>query len=112
MLTGSSQQVVGAIGVAKEKGVPWIGVQADQSSANPEIVMASAIYDWKQLLKDILAKSEAGTLGGEVLQLTYANGGIKTNILLTNCPPKQSKLPKPPKSDWQMGRSRLWWKQE
>ena len=78
VLTGSSQQVVGAIGVAKENGIPWIGVQADQSSAAPETVMASAIYDWKQTLKDILAKREAGTLGGEVLQLTYANGGIRT----------------------------------
>ena len=72
------QQVVGAIGVAKENGIPWIGVQADQSTAAPETVMASAIYDWKQLLKDIIAKRAAGTLGGEVLQLTYANGGIRT----------------------------------
>ena len=78
VLTGSSQQVVGAIGVAKENGVPWLGVQADQSPVAPETVMASAIYDWKQLLKDILAKRAAGVLGGEVLQLTYANGGIRT----------------------------------
>lgn len=78
VLTGSSQQVVGAIGVAKENGIPWIGVQADQSTAAPETVMASAIYDWKQLLKDIIAKRAAGVLGGEVLQLTYANGGIRT----------------------------------
>ncbi|MBP8292635.1 MAG: BMP family protein [Caldilineaceae bacterium] len=78
VLTGSSQQVVGAIGVAKENGIPWIGVQADQSPVAPETVVASAIYDWKQLLKDILAKRAAGVLGGEVLQLTYANGGIRT----------------------------------
>lgn len=78
VLTGSSQQVVGAIGVAKENGIPWIGVQADQSTAAPETVLASAIYDWKQLLKDIITKRAAGTLGGEVLQLTYANGGIRT----------------------------------
>jgi len=78
VLTGSSQQVVGAIGVAKEAGVPWIGVQADQSTAAPEIVVASAIYDWGQLLRDIIAMREAGTMGGEVLQLTYANGGIRT----------------------------------
>jgi basic membrane protein A len=78
VLTGSSQQVVGAIGVATENNVPWIGVQADQSTAAPETVMASAVYDWKQLLKDIFAKRAAGTLGGEVLQLTYANGGIRT----------------------------------
>ncbi|GIK75809.1 MAG: BMP family ABC transporter substrate-binding protein [Chloroflexota bacterium] len=78
VLTGSAQQVVGAIGVAKENGVPWLGVQADQSTAAPEIVLASAIYDWTQLLRDIIAMREAGTMGGEVLQLTYANGGIRT----------------------------------
>ncbi len=78
VLTGSAQQVVGAIGVAKENGVPWLGVQADQSTAAPEIVLASAIYDWTQLLRDIIAMREAGTRGGEVLQLTYANGGIRT----------------------------------
>lgn len=78
VLTGSSQQVVGAIGVAKEKGVPWIGVQADQSSAAADTVMASAIYDWDNLLKEIIAKRAEGIMGGEVLQLTYANGGIRT----------------------------------
>lgn len=78
VLTGSAQQVVGAIGVAKENGVPWLGVQADQSTAAPEIVLASAIYDWTQLLRDIITMREAGTMGGEVLQLTYANGGIRT----------------------------------
>lgn len=78
VLTGSSQQVVGAIGVAKENGVPWLGVQADQSTAAPDTVVASAIYDWTGLLKDILAKRAAGVMGGEVLQLTYANGGIRT----------------------------------
>lgn len=78
VLTGSSQQVVGAIGVAKDKGVPWIGVQADQSSAASETVMCSAIYDWKETLRTMIMKHQAGTLGGEVLQLTYANGGIST----------------------------------
>lgn len=78
VLTGSSQQVVGAIGVAKENGVPWLGVQADQSTAAPDTVVASAIYDWTGLLKDILAKRAAGVMGGEVLELTYANGGIRT----------------------------------
>lgn len=78
VLTGSSQQVVGAIGVAKDKGVPWIGVQADQSSAAPDSVMCSAIYDWTETLRSLIIKHQSGTLGGEVLQLTYANGGIKT----------------------------------
>lgn len=78
VLTGSSQQVVGAIGVAKEKGIPWLGVQDDQSPVAPEVVMASAIYDWKELLRSMISKHQSGTLGGEVLSLTYKNGGIRT----------------------------------
>ncbi|RMF04029.1 MAG: BMP family ABC transporter substrate-binding protein, partial [Chloroflexi bacterium] len=31
VLTGSAQQVVGAIGVAKDAGIPWMGTQSDQS---------------------------------------------------------------------------------
>ncbi|MCB9076498.1 MAG: ABC transporter substrate-binding protein [Anaerolineaceae bacterium] len=33
ILTGSAQQVVGAIGVAEEEGVPWMGTQSDQKPA-------------------------------------------------------------------------------
>jgi basic membrane protein A len=43
VLTGSAQQVVGAIGVANEAGVPWIGTQSDQSSLAPDIVIASTV---------------------------------------------------------------------
>lgn len=78
LLTGSAQQVVGAIGVAKESGVPWLGVQADQSSAAPDTVLASAIYEWKELLRTLILKHQAGTMGGEVLTLSYADGGIQT----------------------------------
>lgn len=78
VLTGSSQQVVGAIGVAKENGVPWLGVQADQSPVAPERVVASAVYDWHDTLLEMIKAHQAGELGGKVLPLTYANGGIYT----------------------------------
>jgi branched-chain amino acid transport system substrate-binding protein len=78
VLTGSSQQVVGAIGVAKEKGIPWIGVQSDQSPLAPDIVMATAVYDWRNTLIEMIKMHQAGELGGKVLQLTYGNGGIRT----------------------------------
>lgn len=78
ILTGSSQQVVGAIGVAKENGVPWLGVQADQSPVAPDTVVASAIYDWYDTLLQMIAMHQSGEMGGQVLQLTYANGGLKT----------------------------------
>jgi len=77
VLTGSAQQVVGAIGVAKEKGVLWMGTQSDQSPLAPDIVVASQIYDWVPTIKDMLAKHAAGEYGGTVYSLTLANGGLK-----------------------------------
>ncbi len=75
VLTGSAQQVVGAIGVAAEAGVPWLGIQADQSPAGPDIVVATVLYDWEPTLLEIITSHQAGELGGEVFQLTLANGG-------------------------------------
>ena len=75
VLTGSSQQVVGAIGVAKEQGIPWVGIHSDQTPLAPEIVMAMVIYDWEPALLDMITANQAGEYGGRVLQLTLANGG-------------------------------------
>ncbi|NOX60578.1 MAG: BMP family ABC transporter substrate-binding protein [Chloroflexi bacterium] len=77
VLAGSAQQVAGAIGVAKEKGVPWLGIQADQTPLAPDVVMATALYDWRPALLKMITDHQAGKLGGEVLQLTLANGGQK-----------------------------------
>ncbi len=75
VLTGSAQQVVGAIGVAKEAGVPWMGVQADQSPLAPEIVVATVLYDWRATLLAMIQANQAGEYGGKVFQLTLENGG-------------------------------------
>jgi basic membrane protein A len=78
ILTGSSQSVVGSIGAAKDNGnVLWFGTQADQSSLAPELVVASQVYDWTSIIKDMIAKHKAGTLGGEAFTLHLANGGLK-----------------------------------
>ncbi len=78
ILTGSSQSVVGAIGAAQEKGgVFWFGTQFDQTSLAPDVVVASQVYDWTGILKDIIEKHQAGTLGGEAYTLTLQNGGLK-----------------------------------
>ncbi|MCA9933804.1 MAG: BMP family protein, partial [Anaerolineales bacterium] len=76
ILTGSAQQVVGAIGVAKEQGVFWMGTQADQSSLAPDIVVASQVYDWQGVLSDMLQKNQAGEYGGTAYVLTLKNGGL------------------------------------
>ncbi|MEJ2746587.1 MAG: BMP family ABC transporter substrate-binding protein [Anaerolineae bacterium] len=75
ILTGSSQQVAGAIGVAKEKGIPWIGIQADQSPLAPDTVIATDLYDWVPTLLAMITANQAGQYGDQVFQLTLANGG-------------------------------------
>jgi basic membrane protein A len=78
VLTGSSQSVVGSIGAAKDKGsVLWFGTQSDQASLASALVVASQVYDWTGMLRDIVAKHKAGTLGGITYTLTLANGGLK-----------------------------------
>lgn len=77
ILTGSAQQVVGAIGVAKEKGAKWFGTQSDQSSLAPEAVVATQVFDWTSVIKDMIALHNAGTYGGKAYSLTLENGGLK-----------------------------------
>ncbi|MGB0387516.1 MAG: BMP family ABC transporter substrate-binding protein, partial [Ardenticatenaceae bacterium] len=76
VLTGSAQQVVGAIGVADKAGVPWLGTQSDQSPLAPEIVVASQLYDWVPTVLDIINKHQAGEVGGSAYKLTLENGGL------------------------------------
>lgn len=77
ILTGSAQQVVGAIGAAKDKGALWFGTQSDQSSLAPESVVATQVFDWVPTIKDMIALNKAGTYGGKAYTLTLANGGLK-----------------------------------
>lgn len=76
MLTGSSQSVVGAIGVAKDKGAFWFGTQWDQTSLAPETVVASQVYDWTGIIKDMISSRQAGVLGNKSYTLTFKNGGL------------------------------------
>lgn len=78
VLTGSSQSVVGSIGAAKDKGgVLWFGTQSDQASLAPALVVASQVYDWTGMLREIIAQHQKGVLGGKTYTLTLANGGLK-----------------------------------
>jgi len=78
ILTGSSQSVVGSIGAAKDNGkVLWFGTQAEQTSLAPSLVVASQVYDWTAMIKEIIASRAAGTLGGKTYILDLKNGGLK-----------------------------------
>ena len=82
VLTGSAQQVVGAIGVAKEQGVLWMGTQSDQSSLAPDTVVASQLYDWDGILTDMIKRHQAGEYGGVAYALTLGNGGLVMKLAL------------------------------
>jgi len=75
-MTGSAQMVVGAIGVAEANNVLWFGTQANQTELAPAIVVASQVYHWEVVLRDIITKVQNGTLGGESFALTLANEGL------------------------------------
>lgn len=80
VLTGTAQMTVGAISVAKEKGIFWLGYDVDQSPLAPETVVASVLVDWTVALKPIIAMIREGKYGGEILPLTFANGGLKLSF--------------------------------
>jgi len=77
VLTGSSQSVVGAITVAREKNLKWFGTQWTQASLAPKNVVATQMYDWMPLLNTIITRVQAGKLGGVAYTISLKNGGEK-----------------------------------
>ncbi|MCE7870890.1 BMP family ABC transporter substrate-binding protein [bacterium CPR1] len=74
VLTGSAQQVAGAINVAREKKLYWLGTQADQASLAPDQVVVCQTYDWTPVLQDILNERRQGRPGGKHYRLTFGKG--------------------------------------
>ena len=77
VMTGSAQMVVGAVGVAQREGVLWFGTQADQRSLAPDIVVASQVYKWEVILREILSDMDSGASGGRAFTITFENGGLE-----------------------------------
>lgn len=76
VMTGSAQMVVGAIGVAKEKNVGWFGTQSNQTALGPEVVVASQVYKWEPVLREIISLVKSGTYGGKAFAANLANKGL------------------------------------
>ncbi len=76
VLSGTAQMVTGAVGAAKSQGVPWFGTQANQTALAPEIVVASQVYHWEHMLKEMVANVKDGNLGGDLYIITFANDGL------------------------------------
>jgi len=77
VLTGSSQSVVGAINVARQKNLKWFGTQWTQASLAPKNVIATQMYDWMVVLNKIIPRVQSGKLGGVSYRITLKNGGEK-----------------------------------
>ena len=77
VLTGSSQSVVGAIGIAKADKVAWFGTQWSQASLAPSQVVSSQIYNWVPVLEQIITGIRAGKLGGATYTISLGNNGEK-----------------------------------
>lgn len=75
VLTGTAQMVVGAIGKAEENGALWFGTQSNQASLAPTIVVASQVYHWEVVLREIIALIQGGTFGGQSFTANLNNGG-------------------------------------
>jgi basic membrane protein A len=75
VLTGTAQMVVGAIGKAEESKALWFGTQSNQASLAPSIVVASQVYHWEVMLKEMIGLIQSGTLGGKSFKANLANGG-------------------------------------
>lgn len=80
VLTGTAQMVVGAVGVARQRGALWFGTQADQTSLAPEIVAANQVYDWTGTIESMIEAIQGGTMGGTAYAITLANGGLKMTV--------------------------------
>ena len=80
VLTGSSQSVVGAIGVAKSDNKLWFGTQWNQSSLAPHNVVSSQVYNWVPILKQMFTAIRGGTLGDVTYVIGLGNGGEKINF--------------------------------
>ncbi len=77
VLTGSSQSVVGAIGIAKADKVAWFGTQWSQASLAPSEVVSSQIYNWVPVLQQIITGIRGGKLGGATYTISLGNNGEK-----------------------------------
>lgn len=75
-MTGTSQSAVGAASIASANDLPWFGTQSNTEPWASDLTVVSQVYHWDVVLDDMIEMIEAGTLGGEAMQITLENGGL------------------------------------
>jgi basic membrane protein A len=63
--------------VAEKPGKYWLSTDMDQSSIGPAAVLASQVYNWEKVVNKIIDLRKKGTLGGQVLTLSFADGTLE-----------------------------------
>jgi basic membrane protein A and related proteins len=76
ILTGSAQQVPGAITETQKAKLIWFSTDTDQSIKWPNTVAASMVYDWRAMLEDMISSRAAGTKGGKAYAISLKNGQL------------------------------------
>lgn len=79
VLVSTSGISPGVIAVAAENDIPYFGNQVDNADLAPGQVVASQLYRWDILFREVIVGIKAGNPGGEALQLNLANDGIVIN---------------------------------
>jgi len=77
VMSGTAQMVVGAVGAARSANVAWFGTQANQTKLGKKIVVASQVYKWEVILREIFTDAQNGVKGGKILKIDLANGGLQ-----------------------------------
>jgi len=77
VLTGSSQSVVGAIGVAAADHIPWFSTQWSQATLAPKEVVSAQVYNWVPVLTQMITEIRGGKLGDATYVIGLGNGGEK-----------------------------------
>ncbi len=76
-LTSTQRLAPGTTAVAVERGVPWFASETVPSSSAPAVQVAAQVYHWEVVVGALLERVGAGVAGGEVFELTLANGGLE-----------------------------------
>ncbi len=76
ILTGSAQQVPGAIEAIKEAGGLYFANQVNQAVGWPDTVLVAQAFDWTDVITDMIEQRQAGVTGGIAYELSLENGGM------------------------------------
>jgi basic membrane protein A len=77
IIMGAGQMSVGGVALARQRGLRWFGLDSDQTSIAPDIVVASQVYNWVEAIRPMVKLIQQGKRGGEVMEMDLANKGIQ-----------------------------------